>query len=170
LLAAQQNDTIEETIKTNGRMTMTTKASIDEFIGQKSLAVVGVSRSEQKFGSMVYKTLKEKGYQVFAVHPQAETIRGDRCYPTLTALPQPVGGVVIVVPPAQTEQVVRDAKAAGIPRVWMQQGAESLAGIQYCQENGLQVVTGECIMMFAEPRGFHNFHRWLKGVFGGLPK
>jgi predicted CoA-binding protein len=150
---------------------MTSKATVDDFIGQKSLAVVGVSRNSAKFGNAIYKTLKEKGYQVFPVNPKAESIEGDRCYPTLSALPEKVGGVVVVVPPAQTEQVVKEAQAAGITRVWLQQGAESPAAIQFCQQNGLQTVHGECILMFASGKQFpHNMHRWVWGLIGKLPK
>jgi hypothetical protein len=100
-----------------------------------------------------------------------ETCDGDRCYPSLTALPERPGAAVIVVPPAQTEAVVRDAAAAGIKQVWMQQGAESPAAIQFCQENGISEVHGECILMFASGRSFpHIAHRWVWGLLGKLPK
>jgi uncharacterized protein len=149
---------------------MTSKAIVDEFVAQKSLAVVGISRSGQKFGNMVYRELKAKGYQVYAIHPEAEQLEGDRCYPNLAALPEKVGGVVVVLPPAKTEEVVREAKAAGIQRVWMQQGAESAAAIEFCKQNGMQAVSGECIMMFAAGNSFHGFHRWVNGLMGKLPK
>jgi len=151
--------------------TQATKTDVESFIAQPRLAVVGVSREKMKFGSMAYRALKQKGYQVYPINRNAETIEGDRCYAALTALPEPVDGVVIIVPPAETEKVVREADAAGIKHVWMQQGAESDAAIQYCQEHGLNEVHGECIMMFAPPVG--SFHRWHRGawkLFGKLPK
>ena len=150
---------------------MTTKAMIDDFLAQRTLAIVGVSRKTEKFGCTVYKELKAKGYRVFPVNSHAEEVMGDRCYPRLSALPEPVGGVVIVVPPAETERVVQDAAAAKIPRVWMQQGAESEAALRFCQDNGMSVVSGECILMFAGPVGFgHGLHRWVWGLLGKLPK
>ncbi len=150
---------------------MTTRSTIDDFLAQKTLAVVGVSRSGQKFGNTAYKELKAKGYRLFPVHPQAESIEGDKCYPSLGALPEQAGGVLIVVPPAQTEQVVREAAAANIKRVWMQQGAESEAALRFCQENGISAVSGECILMFAEPTALgHRLHRWVWGLMGKLPK
>jgi predicted CoA-binding protein len=150
---------------------MTSKAAVRDFLAQRSLAIVGVSRKKAKFGNMAFKELKRKGYRLFPVHPQAEAIAGERCYPALTALPEPVDGVLAVVPPAQTEQVVRDAAAAGIKRVWMQQGAESPPAIKFCEENGISVVHGECILMFAEPAAwFHRAHRWLWGLLGKLPQ
>jgi predicted CoA-binding protein len=79
--------------------------------------------------------------------------------------------VLVVVPPAETEKVVREAAAAGIKRIWMQQGAESPAAIKFCQENGLSAVHGECILRFAEPAGwFHRAHRCVWKLLGKLPK
>ena len=149
---------------------MTTRTAIDDFLAQPTLAIVGVSRQGGKFGNMALKELRSKEYQVFPVHPQAETLEGQPCYPSLDALPEPVGGLLIVVPPEETEKVVRQAAAAGIQRVWMQQGAESEEAIRYCQEQGMRTVHGECIMMFAEPVGFgHKMHRWVWGLLGKLP-
>jgi len=150
---------------------MTSKQVVSDFISQKSLAVVGVSRGGNKFGNTAYRELKSRGYQVYPIHPSAETLEGDRAYANLQALPVRVGGVVTSVPPASTIQVVNDAKGAGIPRIWMQQGSESPEAVRLCQEYGIEVVTGECILMFAEPvRSGHRLHRFVKGLFGGLPK
>jgi predicted CoA-binding protein len=150
---------------------MTTAPAVDDFLAQRTLAVVGVSREGKKFGNMAYRELKAKGYQLFPINPNADSIEGDRCYPSLTALPGPVDGVLIVVPPAETERVVRDVAAAKIRRVWMQQGAESEAAIRFCQQNGINVVHNECILMFAEPTAFgHRMHRWVWGLLGKLPR
>ncbi len=145
------------------------KAEIDDFLVQRTLAVVGVSRGGKKFGNAASRELRSKGYRVIPVHPEAESIAGERCYPSLKELPEPVGGLLVVVPPVQTEQVVREAAEAGIRRVWLQQGAESAAAIKYCQEHGMSVVHGECILMFAAPAGVHKLHRWLWKLFGKLP-
>ena len=147
------------------------KTAITDFVSQRTFALVGISRGGKKFGNMIHKELTTRGYQVIPVHPQAESIEGVRCYPSLSALPEPVGGVIVVVPPAQAEKVVQEAHAAGIQRVWLQQGAESPAAIRFCEENNLTVVHGECIMMFAEPVGsIHSFHRWINKLFGKYPK
>jgi uncharacterized protein len=133
--------------------------------------VVGASRDEKKFGNIVYRDLKAKGYRVFAVNPNAEKVDGDPAYPNLGALPEPVGGVVLVIPPKQSEQVVQEADRAGIHRVWMQQGAESSQAVAYCKSHNMQVVYGECLLMFGGPVKFpHNFHRWINKVSGRLPK
>ena len=150
---------------------MTTKAVVDDFIAQKKLAVVGVSRDPKKFGNAAYRELKAKGYRVFPINRNVDSIEGDRCYANLNALPEKVEGVLIVVPPRETEQVVHEVDAAGIKRVWMQQGSESDAAVRFCQEHGISEVHGECIMMFAQPvQSFHRWHRGAWRLFGKLPK
>ena len=149
---------------------MATMETVNEFVSQKKIAVVGVSRKPQKFGSGVYRELKEKGYTVYPINPNAETIGDDTCYPSLKELPEAVDGAVLVVHPEQTDAVVRDAKEAGITRIWMQQGSQSQSAIDYCDENGISVVSKHCIFMFAEPvTSIHKFHRFFKKVFGGMP-
>ncbi|MCX6012779.1 MAG: CoA-binding protein [Chloroflexi bacterium] len=149
---------------------MTTKATIDEFLAQKTLAIVGISRTGKKYGNAAFKTLKSKGYKLIPVNPGAETIQGEKCYHSLAELPVTVGGVLLVTHPKDTEQLVQDADKAGIKRVWMQQGAESTAAIEYCEKHGIEAVYKQCILMFAQPSGMHAFHHWVKGAFGKLPK
>ncbi len=148
---------------------MTSQSSVEQFLAQRSLGLVGVSRSGKKFGNTVLRELAKRGYRVSVVHPQAAEIDGVRCYPSVSALPEEVGGLVLVVPPEETERVVREAVGAGVRDIWMQQGAESPAAIEYCAENGINVVHGECILMFAAPAGIHRFHHWIWGLFGKLP-
>ena len=150
---------------------MTTKAQINEFISHKTLGVVGVSRDTKKFGFMVFDELRKKGYKAYPVNPNAEELHGEKCYPTITALPKDTEGIVIVVPPAKAEELVKEAHARGIDQVWLQQGAESKAAIAFCEQNKMNVVAGECVMMYLEPVGsFHGFHRFFRKVFGGMPK
>lgn len=150
---------------------MVTKAMIDEFISQPSLAIVGVSRQANKFGNSAFKELRTKGYKLILVHPSGEVIEGQQTYPSLADLPQQVGGVLVSVPPTQAEKVVREAHEAGIKHVWLQQGAESQAAIQFCQDNGMSVVYGKCILMFAQPmKFFHKPHRWVMQILGQLPR
>ena len=147
----------------------TRQSSIDDFLAQRTLAVAGVSLSGKGFGNVVLKDLSAKGYTMLPVHPQAAEVGGVRAYHSLADLPDAVGGVVLVVPPAQTELLVREAKETGIERVWMQQGAESDDAIRFCENNGIEAIHGECIMMFAQPSGVHRLHHWLRGIFGRLP-
>jgi predicted CoA-binding protein len=149
---------------------MTSQETIADFLSQRSLAVVGVSRNARKFGNVIYRTLREKGYKVFAVNRNAESIEGDPCYHDLGALPEKVGGVVVCVPPEQAEQVAREAAELGIRRIWFQQGAESYAAIRYCEKSELSAVSKQCILMFVEPvTSVHRFHRWVWKIIGKYP-
>jgi uncharacterized protein len=150
---------------------MTTKKVVEEFLAQKNIAIVGVSRKKTKFGNAIYRELKQKGYNVFAVNPNMSVFEGDACYPDLMSIPEKVDAVVINVPPAQTEKVVKEANEAGIQKVWLQQGSQSDEAINYCEENEIDCVSNECILMFAQPSAFiHRAHKWVWGVFGKLPQ
>jgi predicted CoA-binding protein len=144
-------------------------ASIDAFLAEPALAVVGVSRSGKGFGNAAARELARKGYRVFRVNPHADLVDGERCYRSLADLPQPVGAALIVVPPDQSLGVVWQAAAAGVRRIWLQQGAESPEVLQACAGLGLETVDGECILMFAMPTGVHKAHRWVWGLMGKLP-
>jgi predicted CoA-binding protein len=149
---------------------MNPKRVVEEFLAQKKIAVVGVSRKKTKFGNAIYKELKQKGYQVFPINRHINVFEGDTCYPDLHSIPEKVDAVIINVPPAQAEKVVKEAKDAGIGKVWLQQGSQSEAAVKYSEENGIDCVSNECILMFAQPSAFvHRAHRWVWGVLGKLP-
>lgn len=149
---------------------MTSKKLVEDFLVQKNIAVVGVSRKKSKFGNAIYKELKQKSYNVYPVNPNMSEFEGNTCYPDLISIPEQVDVVVINVPPVQTEQVVKAANEAGIKKVWLQQGSQSDEAIKYCDENGIDCVSNECILMFAQPSDFiHRAHKWVWGVLGKLP-
>jgi predicted CoA-binding protein len=148
---------------------MKSNTSIDAFLAEPAIAVVGVSRSGNGFGNAAARALRRQGYRIYPVNPEADLIAGERCYRSLAGLPEPVAALLVVVPPEKGVDVVRQAAANGIRRVWLQQGAESPHLIQACAELGLETVAGECILMFAKPTGVHKAHRWVRRVLGKLP-
>ena len=144
---------------------MTAKqAAIDAFIAEPVLALMGASRSGRKFGNVALRELRSQGYRVYPVHPVADAIDGVRCFRSLSELPEPAGGVVISLPPDQAVAAVRSAAAAGIHRVWLQQGGASPYLVVTCHELGIEPVVDECILMYAKPHGIHKAHRWLHDV------
>ncbi len=150
---------------------MVSRETIDQFLAERTLALVGVSRNGKGFGNVIRKELIAKGYRVLLVHPEADSVSGQPCAHSLTEVAKEANGVVLVTPPAATTQLVRQAVEAGIRRIWMQQGAESDEAIRFCEENKVPVVHHQCLLMFAEPAGgIHRFHRGLKRLFGRLPK
>lgn len=105
---------------------------IKTFLNKKNMfVVVGASRDPQKYGYQVYEDLKNGGYRVYPVNPNAEEILGDKCYPSLENLPAKPDVVDVVVPPKITKQVIKNCKKLGITKVWMQPGSESETAIQF---------------------------------------
>ncbi len=149
---------------------MTSRIAVDSFLASKNIAIVGVSRKNGKFGNMIYKELKKKGFNIYGVNPKLDSIEGDKCYNNLKELEGKIDGVVNVVSPQQTKNVVKEANEIGVKNIWMQQGSESEEAIKYCQENSINEIHKECILMFADPvKSFHGFHRWIWKVLGKLP-
>jgi|SRR3972149_6199144 len=120
----------------------------EQFLAPQNLvAVVGVSSDPKKYGSRVYRTLKDYGVKVVAVNPKYTELYGDKIFPDLASLPQKPDVVNIIVPPAVTEEIVKQAKGLGITKVWMQPGAESAAAIKFSRENGIECVSSACIII-----------------------
>jgi predicted CoA-binding protein len=145
------------------------RRAIEAFLAQPAFALAGISRSGRGFGNTALRELRNKGYRVYPIHPEADEIDGVLCYRQFSDMPKDVGGVLVVVPPPDAVSVIRDAAAAGIRRIWLQQGAESPYVLGVCHELGVDVISGECILMFAKPTGIHKAHRWIEGAFGRLP-
>ena len=126
---------------------MNTDLITDLLKKENVFAVVGVSRNPTKYGHQVYGDLKEAGYVVYAVNPNIDEALSDRCYHSLTELPEKPDVVDTVVPPTVTEKIVEECKELGIERVWMQPGSESEHAIRFCEENGINVVHDVCVMV-----------------------
>ena len=144
---------------------------IQEFISAKRIAVVGASRTNNKykFGNMAAAELKRRGYEVYLVHPQAEKINDITTYPSVSALKGRVDGVLVSLPADKSVGVLREAAAAGITNVWIQQGGESQELIEMGEELKLNLVTGKCILMYAQPvRSYHTIHRFFVKLGGQL--
>lgn len=122
-------------------------ALIQEFVSHRLWAVVGVSEDPSKYGHLVFATLLDSGYKVLGVNPKNGQVLGQTIYRTLADLPEKPEVVDIVVPPAVTEQIVRQCLDLGLTRVWMQPGAESQEAIDFCEANGIQVVWDACAMV-----------------------
>jgi predicted CoA-binding protein len=124
-----------------------------EFLTHKRVAVTGVSRTPGSHGSnVVYQRLKDRGYDVVPVNPNAEEIGGDRCYPDLHAIPGGVEAVVIGTRPERALGTVRECEDLGIKDIWMHRsfggGSVSEEATRYGREHGMTVIDGGCPLMF----------------------
>jgi predicted CoA-binding protein len=159
------------------RTTMTSiKEAATDFLSHKRVAVTGVSRTPGSHGSnAVYKRLRERGYQVFAVNPNAETVEGDRAYHDLASIPGGVEAVVIGTRPELADQTMRDSAELGIEHVWMHRGpgggSVSQTATVYGREHGINVIDGGCPCMFGPTADVG--HKAMRVVFtltGNVPK
>jgi predicted CoA-binding protein len=153
---------------------MTLQAKADSFLAQKRIAVIGVSSTKDDAANLIYRTLRARGYEAFAVNPKVDTVEGDPCFASVQAIPGGVEGAVIVTRPDVTAQVVRECAAAGVKQVWIHQGmgnSVSDDAVTFCHEQGIAVIPGACPMMYCEPVDFgHKCIRWVFGLVGRLPK
>jgi predicted CoA-binding protein len=152
------------------------KQAAAEFLASKRVAVTGVSRNRGAHGSnAVYLRLRERGYQVFAVNPNADEIEGDRCYHDLRSIPGGVDWVVIGTRPETAESTMRECAELGIRQVWMHRGpgggSVSEPAADYGRKHGVTVIAGGCPCMFdptADPG-----HKAMRAVFtltGAVPR
>jgi uncharacterized protein len=145
--------------------------SIKNFLELKNIAVVGVSRKGEGFGASIYNHLKDNGYTVFAVNKIGGFSNNIKLYNSLFQIDRQIDAIITLVPPSETENIVHAAHDLEIKNVWMQQGSESINAINFCKEKGIDVVYGECILMFVEPvKSIHSFHRWINKLIGKYPK
>jgi len=145
-----------------------------EFLSHKRVAVTGVSRKPKNHGSnTVYKRLRERGYQTFAVNPNADVVEGDTSYHDLRSIPGGVEAVVMGTRPEITEQTMRECVELGIKHVWMHRGpgagSVSNAAAAYGREHGITVIDGGCPCMFRPTADFG--HKLMRLVYTGkVPK
>ena len=147
--------------------------AIADFLGQKRIAIVGVSRKKGETANFIYRTLREVGYEVYAVNPNASEAEGDRCYPDLASIPGGVDAPLIVTRPEVTDGVVRECAELGIHRAWMHrsfgEGSVSNGAVSFCRNAGIQVIPGGCPMMFREGADLgHKCLRFVLKLTGGL--
>ncbi len=154
----------------------TLKGAVAGFLAQKRIAVAGVTRSSSAAAAnIVYRTLRNRGYEVFAVNPNAEQVEGDTCYPNQRSIPGGAGAVVVATTPNVAVSVVRDCASLGISRVWLHrsfgEGSVSDEAAEYCRSHNITVIAGGCPKMFVEGADVaHRCMRFALSLTGGLPK
>ena len=154
----------------------TMKEATSAFLASRRIAVTGVSRDPKGHGSnVVYKRLRERGYEVFAVNPNAEEVEGDRCYHDLRSIPGGVDAVVIGTRPELAEPTMRECAELGIGRVWMHRGpgpgSVSPEATAYGREQGIAVIDGGCPCMFGPTADFgHKAMRVFLTLGGNVPR
>ncbi|MDW7659172.1 MAG: CoA-binding protein [Bacillota bacterium] len=112
----------------------------EKMLQEKVWAVVGANQNPEKYGNMIYRKLKRKGYQVYAVNPRYDKIDDDPCYASLSDLPQKVAVVNMVVTPKIGRGFIEEAIRLQIPYIWFQPGTYSDELGDFAEKSGLQIV------------------------------
>jgi uncharacterized protein len=150
------------------------KQAAGEFLSNRRVAVTGVSRTPKSHGSnVVYQRLRQRGYEVFAINPNADRVEGDECFHDLKSIPGGVDAVVIGTRPEIAEDTMRECAELGIKHVWMHvgpgKGSVSNEAARYGRDHGITVIDGGCPLMFEPTADFG--HKVMRLIFSKkIPK
>ncbi len=154
---------------------MTQLESINDFLGQKRIAVVGVRRNQKDFSRMLFRDLRKRGYDAVPVNPGAAEVEGQRCYASVREVSPPVDAALLMTPKNAAAEVARECVQAGVKRVWLYgagtgPGGTSQEALDVCAQNGATAVAGQCPFMFFPKAGAHRVHAWVWKLIGKYPK
>ena len=154
----------------------TIKQAAAEFLSEKRVAVTGVSRNPGTHAANgVFRRLRDRGYEVYAVNPNADEVEGVACYHDLKSIPGGVDWVLIGTRPDLAEETMRECDELGIKKVWMHRGpghgSVSDTAAAYGRDHGIDVIDGGCPCMFAptDDPG----HKVMRAIFtltGNVPR
>jgi hypothetical protein len=147
---------------------LTMQEAASEFLANKRIAVTGVSRTPKNHGAnTVFNRLRERGYEVFAVNPNADQVEGVHSYHDLKSIPGGVEAVVIATAPQNAEGTMRACEELGITQVWMHRsygsGSVNDAATAYGREHGITVIDGGCPLMFDPTADFG--HKVMRVIY-----
>ena len=122
-----------------------------ELLADKSalIAVVGATDHLEKYGAIIYRDMKARGYRVVAVNPNTDTVDDDPAYPSLRDLPEKPDIIDFVVPADIGLSVAKTAVEVGLNNIWLQPGAESGELVSYLENSGIDFDYDTCIMVRA---------------------
>jgi predicted CoA-binding protein len=154
---------------------MTSYQQITDFLAERRLAIVGVSRDPKHFSRGVFREFAKRGYDVVPVNPLIAEIEGKPCLPRLVDIQPPVQAVLMMLPPVISEDMLADCVDAGIKRIWFyrtpRRDPHTVNVLAFCEEHKIEVIVGYCPMMFLSDAGFpHGLHAGLLKLFGRFPK
>lgn len=149
--------------------------SIADFLRGKRMGVAGVSRNGSQPANLIYRRLRDSGYDVLPVNPKAAEVEGTLCYPDIASLPGGIDGIVVATHPDVALETVRQCGDRGIGRVWFHRsfgnGSVSAEAVRECERRGIDAIVGGCPLMFCEPVDFgHRCMKWWLQRRGRVPR
>ena len=128
---------------------MSTRPPLDDlrriYADTKTIAVVGASPDPAKRAHVVPAYLQEQGYRIIPVNPNRDEVLGEKAYPTLLDIPEPVDLVEVFRPAEEAAGIAKDAVAIGADVLWLQVGIVSDEAAETAREAGLDVVMDHCM-------------------------
>ncbi len=111
----------------------------------KTIAVVGLSSDVQRPSYGVARSLRARGYRIVPVNPNETEVLGERAYPSLSDIPDPIDVVDVFRRAEFSPEVAREAARVGARLLWLQEGIVSEEAARIAEEAGMKVVMGVCI-------------------------
>jgi len=153
---------------------MTERQLIDDFLAQKRIAVIGVSRNPRDFTRTMFNEFIRRGYDAVPVNPNAAEIDGRKSFARAGQIDPKADAALIMTPATQSEAVARECAEAGIQRIWFYRatgrGAVDERAVDFCESRGMSVVAGRCPFMFFPGPGFHGMHAFFLKLIGRYPR
>jgi predicted CoA-binding protein len=111
----------------------------------RTIAIVGLSPKESRPSNVVARYLQQAGFTIVPVNPGQEEILGEKCYPDLSSIPEPVDVVDVFRRADQVVPIAEDAVKIGAKALWLQQGIRNDDAAAIAGRAGLTVVMDRCI-------------------------
>ena len=119
--------------------------TINRILKMRTIAVVGVSPKPERASHDVARYLLDQGYKIIPVNPVQEEILGLKCYPNLSAIPEPVDLVDVFRRPEHCPPIAEEAVTIGAKALWLQLGIANDDAARLASDGGLLVVMDRCI-------------------------
>jgi predicted CoA-binding protein len=142
--------------------------AVSAFLDGRRIVVAGVSRSGNAPANAIFRRLRDAGYEVVPVNPNAAEVEGQTCYRDIQSVPGPIDGVMVVTHPAVSADVVRTALERGVRQIWFHRsfgaGSVSTDAVALCRSRGVEPIVGGCPLMYCSPvdPGHRLFRWWLR--------
>ena len=155
-------------------MTTSTREIINDFMSQKRLAIIGVSRNPKDFSRALFREFIKQGYEPIPINDKAEEIEGRKCYSHVRYVEPPVEEVLLMTPFEEATLVLKDAAGCGIRRAWVYRaagkGSVDPEAVTLCREKDIDLIEGYCPLMFLPKAQFvHRVHGFFMRLVGAYP-
>lgn len=126
---------------------MNLKEKITQFFETPKIAVVGASRNTSKYGNIIYRRLKAKGYHAIPVNPFADEIDGDKCISSISDLNPQDTALVLVTHRKDTDKITEQAIRLGFTQIWVQTDCDTENTPVFAQDEALNIIFNYCILV-----------------------